>query len=361
MIRAHNFARRFQEIKQEYYDSLEFIHNQECVVNGHYTNQVEKKIQNLTGKKHALLMRSGAQSLRWALLASGIQSGDEVIISNYSCPASLACVTLLNAIPVLCEIDEYGQMDSSYLEELVSEKTRAIIATGLYGDSHDHKNIKNFCTRNNLLYINDCAQSYFSKFDGVECATLGDVVCMSFADNKQIPIPGTHGALATDSDSVYYSVLNARRSGKAFRKSPIVGIGETGRPDEDKAAQILISWNHSGKWQSRRQQIGKYYQEYFTTKNIPYRGSPNYSTWNTHKFAILCDDKFEMQSKLLTHDIESEAHYPDNFTLVSYLNKPYKQMQWTDYFCKKSLSIPINAHMTDSEVEYVAETVWKNF
>jgi len=359
MIKCHNFARRFKEIKHEYYDSLESIHNNECVVDGYYTTVVEKKIQHLTGKKHALLLRSGAQSLRWALLANGIKAGDEVIISNYSCPASLACVTLIGAIPTLCEIDQYGQMDTSYLYDLLSHKTKAVIATGLYGDCHDHENIQNFCVKNNLLYINDCAQSYFSQFNGIECATLGDVVCMSFADNKQIPIAGTHGALATDSDDVYYTVLNARRSGKAFRKTPIIGLGETGRPDEDKAAQILISWNHSAKWQLRRQQIGKYYQEYFTTKNIPYRGSPNYSTWNTHKFAIMCDNKFVMQSKLLAHNIESEAHYPDNFTLVSYLNKPYKKMHWTDHFCQKALSIPINAHMTDSEVELVAQTVKK--
>ena len=359
MIRAHNFARRFQEVKQEYFDSLESIHNNECVVNGYYTNLVEKRIQNLTGKKHAILLRSGAQSLRWALLAHGIKPNDEVIISNYSCPASLACVTLINAVPTLCEIDQYGQMDANHLDSIFSDKTKAVIATGLYGDCHDHENIQNFCTKHNLLYINDCAQSYFSKFNGIECATLGDVICMSFADNKQIPIPGTHGAIATDSDDVYYKVLNARKSGKAFRKTPIIGIGETGRPDEDKAAQILISWNHSSSWQSRRHKIGKYYKDYFTTNNIPFRQSPQFSTWNTHKFAVMCDDKFELQLKLLEHGVESEAHYPDNFTLVSYLNKPYKKMEWTDYYCKKSLSIPINAHMTDAEVEFVADTVKK--
>ena len=58
MIRAHNFARRFQEVKQEYFDSLEFIHNNECVVNGYYTNLVEKRIQNLTGKKHAIFVNN---------------------------------------------------------------------------------------------------------------------------------------------------------------------------------------------------------------------------------------------------------------------------------------------------------------
>lgn len=359
MIRCHNYARRFEQLKSGYFSSLEQIHKNEEVVNGYYTKSIEDKIRQLTGKKHAMLVRSGAQSLRMSLLSIGIRPGDEVIITNYSCPASLAFVTIVNAVPVLCEIDQYAQMDCSYLEGLVTNKTKAVVATGLYGDSHDHDGIKSFCEKYDLYYINDAAQSYFAEYNGVECSSLGDIVCMSFADNKQVPIPGTHGAIASDYDWVCEKVLNYRRGGKSEKHLPIASTGETGRPDEDKAAQIYVAWQFAPQWQQRKLEIGKFYREFFDRKGFPYRQSPEYSTWNAHKFSIFCDDKFEMQKKLLTNNIESELHYPDNFTNVEYLNKPYQHMKWTDYFVKHALSIPINAHMTDAEVETVAETVCK--
>ena len=81
MISTYNLARRFQDIKEDYFHSLEVISGSEKTVNGYYTNKVEHYLQKIADRKHALLVRSGSQALHLALLVNDIGRGDEVIIT----------------------------------------------------------------------------------------------------------------------------------------------------------------------------------------------------------------------------------------------------------------------------------------
>ena len=87
-----------------------------------------------------------------SLLANNIGFGHKVIVPNYSCPATLSSVAVIGCIPVFCEIDQYGMMDPNELENLAESKAKAVLATGLYGDTHDHASIKSFCEQNNMVY-----------------------------------------------------------------------------------------------------------------------------------------------------------------------------------------------------------------
>lgn len=353
--------RRFAEVKDDYFDSLEQISKNEKTVNGVYVAKVEEKLKEYSNRKHVLLVRSGTQALTLSLLAKGVQLGDEVIVANYSCHASLSCVTVLGAVPVFCEINKYGSMDPQYLEGLLSNKTKALIATGLYGDVYDHDPIKEFCHKHNIFYINDSAQSYFATYKGVESMSLGDVTCISFAENKPLPSLGTFGAVMTDDSNLYTVLRQMRKNGKPSREELFASTGVSGNPEEDKAAQILASTKHIDRWQARRHKIVEYYDREFKTQGIPTRPRPEYSAWNTHKYAIFPEDKFVMHHAMLAEGVSSECHYTENFSLLPWLNKPKTNFKQTDFYVKQSLTIPLNPHMTDAEVEIVTRTVAKCF
>lgn len=361
MINCHNLSRRFEDVKDDYFKSLEIISKNEKTVNGYFVNLVEEKLKSYSNRKYAMLVRSGTQALTLSLLANGIKQNDEVIIANYSCHASLSCVTVIGAIPVFCEINKHGLMDPQYLDSLITSKTRALIATGLYGDVHDHDPIKEFCSKNNLVYINDAAQSYFASYKGQESLDLGDITCISFAENKPLPSLGTFGAIFTDNDNVYETLRYMRKNGKPSRKEPFNGIGVNGHPEEDKAAQILASTKHIEKWQKRRFEIADYYDREFNNAEILTRERTTYGTWNTHKYVIFTRDKFEMYDKLYADGVDSECHYTENFNDLPWLNKPKVHMPWTDFYVKKALTIPLNPHLTDAEIEKVVNSVIKNY
>lgn len=361
MIKCHNLDRRFQDVKDDYFESLEKISTNEEVFNGFYTKKLEEKLKQYSKQKHALLVKSGTQALTLTLLAHNIGPGDEVIITNYSTHSSLSCVTIIGAIPVFCEINNYGSMDPQHLESLITEKTRALIATGLYGDVHHHEPIEQFCKKHNIVYINDAAQSYFARYKNQESLELGDVVCMSFSENKTLPSLGTFGAILTSNSNLYHKLYPMRKNGKAGRKEPFVGIGVNGYPEEDKAAQILAASKHVDRWQTRRHQIVEYYDREFKLNSIPVRQRPDYSVWNTHKYVIFPSDKFSMHEKLYADGVNSECHYTENFSDLPWLNKPKENFVITDFYVKRALTIPLNPYLTDSEVEQVVEKVVKNY
>jgi dTDP-4-amino-4,6-dideoxygalactose transaminase len=351
MIKCHNLERRFNQVKAQYWEFMHDIVKRETVNNGYYTSNVEQWLTNRSGRKYALLTNNGSNALLLSMMVYDIGPGDEVIITNYSCPASESYVKTVGAIAVYCDVDETGNMDAVHLESLLSAKTKAVVATGLYGDMHNHASIQAFTDANGLYYINDAAQSMFSSRDGVSSLSTGDIVCMSFAENKNLPCFGTHGALLVDSNELFYKLTHLRKHGKPFRTAPYTARGINGVPEEDNAAQIWASTKFVDKWQARRHEIAHYYDKEFAKRGVEVR--PHHPEWNTHKYAIMFWDKFEAQKALKAQGVDSEAHYPNAF---SSLPRSYR-------FVKQALSIPMNAHLTDAEVEIVVkkvEKVWKS-
>ena len=356
MIKAQNTQRKWAQVKEFVIDGFDKIHQSEKIFNAQFTQQVEEKLKTASGRKYALTCASGSHAITMSLRANNINPGDSVIIPNYSCPATLSSVMVMGAIPVFCEVDKHGMMSVEHLPQCMNEKVKAVLATGLYGDVHDHQTIKDFCSKNNLTYINDAAQSQFAKYNGTESLSLGDVVCMSFADNKAIPTAGTYGAMLTDSEDLYNKLRALRKNGKPTRLEPYSTAGYSSQPEEEKAVQILASWQHLYKWQTRKQEISGYYFENFKNK-ITVRPSPAYSGWNAHKFAIMVDDKFSAYKKMLEAGVETEQHYADNFARLPWTPHTDSKFPMTDRFVKQSLTIPNNPFMTDAEVEIVTKKV----
>ena len=352
MIKSFNLERRFEQIKDTYFEYMHDIVKRETVNNGYYTNQVERYLQKISGRKYALLTNNGSNSLLLSMMALGIGPGDEVIVTNYSCPASETFVKTVGATPVYCDVGNNGTMNSLYLNDLYTERTRAVVATGLYGDMHPHESIQGFCNRKGVHYINDAAQSMFATMGGVPSLSTGEIVTLSFAENKPLPCFGTHGAILTDDNELYYKILHLRKHGKPYRTAPYTAYGINGVPEEDKAAQILTSTKFVDQWQARRHKIAEYYDVEFVKRGVETR--LHSVEWNTHKYAVMFWDKFEAQAAMRAEGVETEAHYPDAFSPL-----PHSQR-----FVKQSLSIPINAHLTDAEVETVVEKVekvWKSY
>lgn len=356
MIKFHNLDRRYAEVKNTYHYFLDKIISSDKVFDGPYVSEVEHWLQKYSNRKHALLVTSGTQALSLSLLAAGIGPGDGVIITGYSCMASLTPVTMLGADPILCEIDDCGQMDITSVD--IPKHAKALIATGLYGDVHNHDLIESFCKKHNLIYINDAAQSYFSKYKHRNSVELGDIVCLSFAENKPLPSFGTHGAILTNNTRLYTDLLYMRKHGKPYRTSAWTSKGINAHPHENVAAQILTSTMFYLKWQDRRKQINDYYDSEFKD-TVPLRPVSLHTSSNYHKYSIMVPDKFKFYKILYAEGVDSECHYPDAFCNLPWIVSDFHPM--CDMYAKKSLTIPSNPHMTDSEVEAVVTKVKKCF
>ena len=360
MIKEHNFVRRWPQVKDYIVQGLDKIHSTEKIFNDQFTEQLERHLEKVSGRKYALTCMSGSHAISISLLANNIGWGNKVIIPNYSCPATLSSVHVIGCVPVFCEINKYGSLDIERLQLLADSGAKAVLATGLYGDVQDHAGVKEFCTKNKMVYINDAAQSQFALYNGKNSLALGDLVCMSFADNKAVPIAGTYGAILTDDKVLHDKIRVLRKNGKPSRGEAYETAGFNSEPEEEKAVQVLASFEHLDTWQQKKHAIANYYDQQFKGK-VSTRPRPKYSNWNAHKYAIMVPDKFQAYKDMAANGVETSQHYVDNFANLLWTPNVKGNFDVTDQFIQQSLTIPNNAFMTDDEVEKVAEIVLKHY
>ena len=346
MIKYGNVARFFQDIKEEYISCIEKTAESEIMFNGPYTKEVEQRLEKITGRK-ALLVTSGSAAMTLVLRHLEIGPGDEVITINYGPPAVVGPITFSGAKPVFVDVDSHGSIDCKLLPQALTQKTKAVVAVGLYGDVHDHDLVKTFCDKHKLHYINDANQSCFAKYKGIDSCCLGDFTTVGFADNKPIPTLSTYGAIMCDTEEQKLMLNRMRKHGKPYRLEPLTGTGLNAWPDEHRSIQCKLSMDRFDNWQIRRHEIAKYYYDNLNDT----RKSPEYSEWNTHKFVVFFDDKLRAQRELLDLGIETVPHYTESYGGTNYKNSMH--------YVKHALSIPLNPYISDSEAEHIVDMVKK--
>jgi 8-amino-3,8-dideoxy-alpha-D-manno-octulosonate transaminase len=146
----------------------------------------EREFARKIGTRHSLLVTSGTNALIAALSACGIGPGDEVIIPSYTFVATATAVTAVGAIPVIANIDETLGLSPSAVEELITDRTRAIIPVHMDGLSADMRALMKIAKRKKLFVIEDAAQAIGGSFEGRRLGSWGDFGCFSLNENKNI-------------------------------------------------------------------------------------------------------------------------------------------------------------------------------
>lgn len=166
----------------------------------------EKELINYLDTKHCFVTNSGHASIYIALMAAGIGPGDEVITTSISWGQTLSPILQLGATPIFIDIDDSFQLNYSHLTSAITEKTKAVLTVNLYGASSSLDKIRSVCDTNDIIMIEDAAQSMGLKFKEKYTATWGHIGALSFNSGKLLPIGGA-GAIVTDSEELWHKIL----------------------------------------------------------------------------------------------------------------------------------------------------------
>ena len=194
----------------------------------HFGNKVKTFLQNfneLYGVKYSVAASSGTAAIHVALGAAGVTVGDEVITSPITDQGTLIGILYQNAIPVFADLDPHTyNLDPASVEARITERTKAIVAVHLAGNPCDMDAIMEIARRHNLKVIEDCAQSYMTRYKGRLVGTIGDYGCFSTNDFKHIST-GDGGMVTVNSgkEEDFYRVhafadKNFRRFGQDVMK-----------------------------------------------------------------------------------------------------------------------------------------------
>jgi dTDP-4-amino-4,6-dideoxygalactose transaminase len=176
--------------------------------------EFEKKFAEWQGSKFAINVSSGTAALHVALAALGIGPGDEVIVPSYTFIASSFSIIQAGAIPVFADVnidDHCISIESS--ENLVNERTKAIMPVHLYGNVCDMDAVNAFAKKHNLFVLEDNAEAFGGYYKGKKTGTLGDIAACSFCQNKTFTTGGEGGMVTTDNEELAWIAKSFRDHG----------------------------------------------------------------------------------------------------------------------------------------------------
>lgn len=228
---------------------------------GNMTKRLCQKFADMYGAEHCVATSSGTASVHVALGAVGIAPGDEVITSPITDMGSIIGIIYQNAIPVFADLDPHTYiMTPESIEKKITKRTKAIIVVHLAGCAAEIDKIVELARRHNIYVIEDCAQSYGTKYNGQYVGTFGDVGCFSLNDFKHISA-GDGGMVITNDLDIYHRALmfsdkNYNRLGAEVVKS-IPFIAPNYRMNELTAAVGLAQLDKVDWICSRRHELGE--------------------------------------------------------------------------------------------------------
>ncbi len=181
----------FEEVQDEFKD----VFDSGWFTKGKFVEEFKEEIKNYTGAKHCYLATSATTALTMALKALDIKADDEVIVSDFSFPATANVVEDLGAIPIFADVDmDTFNMLPQQLESKITSKTKAVIFVDALGNPSGIHEIKKICEKHNLPLIEDGACAIGSSEFGVRCGNIADITCFSFHPRKLLTT-GEGGAI----------------------------------------------------------------------------------------------------------------------------------------------------------------------
>ncbi len=191
----------------------------ENFLGGKKIKEFEERFAAKLGTKYAVTFNSASSALHAAIVAVGVNPGEEVIVPPYTFTSTATSSLMHNAIPVFCDVkfDTYC-IDPKKLEGMISPLSKAIIPVHLFGHACDMDEIMNIAHKHNLCIIEDCAQAVGGEYKGKKLGTIGDCGIFSFQESKII-MTGEGGMLVTNSEEIVNTARMIRNHGEVILPS----------------------------------------------------------------------------------------------------------------------------------------------
>ena len=324
-------------------------------------NEMEEMLASYVGVKHCVGASSGTDTLLIALLALGVGPGDEVVTVPYTWISTAEMIALVGAKPVFVDIEETTMnMNASLLESAITDKTKAIMPVGIYGQTSDMKEICGIAERHGSIpVIEDAAQSFGATHHEKKSCALSEIGSTSFFPSKPLGCYGDGGALFTDDDEIAEIMRQIRVHGQ-MKKHHHPRLGINGRLDSIQAAIVIAKMAIFDEEILKRQAVAEAYNSRLDRHDItlPEVASNNTSVYA--QYTILCEDRDRVQSTLRRTEIPAVPYYAVPLHLqpvFKYLGYSKGDFPVTEMVSDRCLSLPMNPYLTENELDRVCQAV----
>ncbi len=365
-IQMVDLQTQYERLKPEIDKGIADVVKDAKFINGPTVKEFAGNLAKYLGVKHVIPCANGTDALQIALMAAGIQPGDEVITPDFTFIATVEVVGLLGAKPVLADVDINNfTLDINQLESLITEKTKAIVPVHLFGQCANMVQIMDIAKRHDLAVIEDTAQAigtdYYIQDKPHKAGTLGDFGCTSFFPSKNLGCYGDGGALYTNDDQLAEIAKSITNHGSKV-KYHHDRIGVNSRLDSMQAAVLNVKLKNLDDFNRRRQAAAIFYDHHLVDipeVETPEKRDASSHTYHQYTIKVPAGKNVELQEYLKKHQIPAMIYYPIP------LHKQSAFDQWTDdrkfpvsdELACRVLSLPMHTELEKDQLTYICDTV----
>ncbi|MDO4755994.1 MAG: DegT/DnrJ/EryC1/StrS family aminotransferase [Parabacteroides sp.] len=367
-IQMVDLHRQYLRLKPELDEATQQVLDSCAFINGPQVKSFATHLASYLQVPYVIPCGNGTDALQIALMALELHPGDEVILPAFTYVAAAEVIALLGLTPVLVDVDaKTFNIDVNKIEAAISEKTKAIIAVHLFGQSCDMEPIMALAEAHHLFVVEDNAQSIGADYqfsDGrvLKTGTIGHIGTTSFFPSKPLACYGDGGALMTSDEELASRIRMIANHGQE-RKYYHKLIGCNSRLDTLQAAILEVKLKHLNQFAEERQKVAAYYDE--ALKDCSQLVTPMkaaYSTHVYHQYTIQLKNgrRDSVQASLKEQGIPSMIYYP----LPIHHQEAYKEIVCISGSLEESirlsnevLSLPIHTEMTREQQEYIINTL----
>lgn len=358
---------QYRRVKIEIDQRIQTVLDHGQYIMGPEVVELEERLSQFSGAKHAIAVANGTDALQIALMAFGVGPGDAVFVPSFTFTATAEVVLVLGAEPVFVDVcaDTFN-MDFRDLENKVLAVRaegrllpKGIISVDLFGQSADYPVINAVAKREGLFVLGDAAQSFGGFLGDHRVGTLADVTTTSFFPAKPLGCYGDGGALFTDDDQIADIIRSIREHGKGREKYEIIRVGVNSRLDTLQAAVLLAKIAvFETEIESRNCIASRYEQALKGLVITPSVMEGARSVWA--QYTICHNRRDQLAAHLKAAGIPSAVYYP----CPMHMQTAYKSfgagegsLPVSEKLSREVLSLPMHPYLSDDEVERIVNAV----
>ena len=359
---------QYQNIKSEVDRAVVDVMESSAFINGKPVHDFAANLSSYLGVKHTIPCANGTDALQIAMMALGLQPGDEVITPSFTYIATTEVIALLKLTPVFVEVDpQTFCISPAGLEKAITPKTKAIVPVHLYGHAAPMEQIMAIAKKYRLFVIEDNAQAIGCEYafpDGTrkKTGTIGHIGSTSFYPSKNLGAFGDGGAIFTNDDELAVKMKMIANHGQSKQYYHDM-VGCNSRLDSIQAAILDIKLKHLDDYIAARRKAADFYDKAFANHpkiKTPYRAS--YSHHVFHQYTLILEgvNRNGLKEFLSQYNIPAMIYYP----VPGHKQKMFEQfdvasqpMPVTDWLTERVISLPIHTELDEEQLNFITTKV----
>lgn len=359
---------QFRALKKEIHEAMEGVFDSGCFILGEKVKRFEEEFSAYCGCKYGIGVGSGTEALHLALVACGIEYGDEVITVPNTAVPTVSAITFAGATPLFVDVEQQtSTMDPNKLEDFLkreiklkgSSTIKAIIPVHLYGHPADMDPIMELAEVYNLKVIEDACQAHGAEYKGRKAGSIGDAGCFSFYPTKNLGGYGDGGIIVTDDINLSEKLKQLRNYGQKNRYiSPIKGFNS--RLDEIQAAILLVKLRYLDRWNEQRREKANLYNNLLNDSKVESPVESDYARHIYHLYVIRCEERDILKRRLESNGIKALIHYPIPIHMqgaYKHLTPKECSLPVTEQHCNSILSLPLYPELENCSIEEICRLI----